>query len=310
MKKLLIGAILLFSTISCGDKIKTETEHQTETPTIEKTAIELEDESIEKGTVLDSTLLDFIFGMRKDEVTAHCKKLKTENIIDYLTDGNIYYAVETTNFKKVTLSVKFYYDNENKLFRIIEQPVMLDQIEKKKQGDLNVDIVNELLTNYKRDFGNKPLTNGTQPDAKFYWLKGDKRFDFVEADSTCLLSRTKISSERKVIKFNMELYRKQQEEINKKQIEETLRKEELANIQMQEEANIIAKLKIRARRDWPDDYTTQEFWINEQIDAYHYMLTIPNNDRIKKKAQRDWPLDFSTQRFWYNEQIQAKERLK
>jgi hypothetical protein len=40
------------------------------------------------------------------------------------------------------------------------------------------------------------------------------------------------------------------------------------------------------------------------------MLTIPNNDRIKKKAQRDRPFDFSTQQFWYNEQIEAKERLE
>ena len=71
---------------------------------------------------------------------------------------------------------------------------------------------------------------------------------------------------------------------------------------------IVAKLKERAKRDWPNDYTTQEYWINEQIDAYEYMLKIPDNS-IKRKAQKDWPLDFSTQKYWYNEQIEAKERL-
>lgn len=77
-----------------------------------------------------------------------------------------------------------------------------------------------------------------------------------------------------------------------------------------EKTAIIEKLKARAARDWPDDYTTQEFWVNEQITAYEYMKTIPDTDPIKKKAARDWPLDFTTQQFWYNEQIAAKERLK
>lgn len=72
---------------------------------------------------------------------------------------------------------------------------------------------------------------------------------------------------------------------------------------------IIQKLKAKARKDWPDDYTTQEFWINEQINAYEYMLTIENNS-IKAKAQQDWPLDFTTQKFWYDEQIEAQERMR
>lgn len=77
----------------------------------------------------------------------------------------------------------------------------------------------------------------------------------------------------------------------------------------QEEDAIKEKLKAKAKRDWPDDFTTQEFWVNEEIEAYKYMKTIPEGS-IKKKAQHDWPLDFSTQKFWYNEQIEAKERMK
>jgi|GEM_PF-1148037 len=76
-----------------------------------------------------------------------------------------------------------------------------------------------------------------------------------------------------------------------------------------EKEAVIQKLKAKAKEDWPDDFTTQEFWLNEQVDAYEYMLTIDNNS-IKAKAQRDWPLDFSTQKFWYNEQIEAQERMK
>lgn len=71
---------------------------------------------------------------------------------------------------------------------------------------------------------------------------------------------------------------------------------------------IKEKLKEKAKRDWPNDYMTQEFWMNEQLDAYDYMLGIEENS-IKKQAQRDWPLDFITQKFWYDEQIEAKERM-
>lgn len=75
------------------------------------------------------------------------------------------------------------------------------------------------------------------------------------------------------------------------------------------EKEIIAeKLKVKAQRDWPDDYTTQEYWVNEQLEAYDYMLGIESNS-IKKQAQRDWPLDFTTQKYWYNEQVEARERM-
>ena len=72
---------------------------------------------------------------------------------------------------------------------------------------------------------------------------------------------------------------------------------------------IREKLKAKAKKDWPDDFTTQEYWVNEEMEAYKYMKTIPDGS-IKRKAQHDWPLDFSTQKFWYNEQIEAKERMK
>lgn len=308
MKKLILGALLLLIIISCSDKNKTE--NQITAPIIEKTAIELEDESMAKGIVQDSTLLDFVFGMTKDQVVAHCNKLRKENSIGDLTDGNVYYAIETKSFKKVAMELEFFYDNENKLFRITEQPVMLDRIEKKEKINPNTNILDEILGNYKRDLGKKTLTNGTQSNAKFYWLEGDKRFDYLEKNNTCVLARSKISAERKMIAFNEEIERKIQEEERKKQEEEILQKEILAELQIQEEQNIIKKLKRKASNNWPDDYTTQEYWINEQIEAYHYMLTIPNNDRIKKKAQNNWPLDFSTQQYWYNEQIEAKERLR
>lgn len=72
---------------------------------------------------------------------------------------------------------------------------------------------------------------------------------------------------------------------------------------------IMNKLRKVAERDWPEDYTTQEYWLNQQKQCYAYMTTVPDS-KLKRKAQRDWPLDFSTQKYWYNEQIEAKNRLK
>lgn len=72
---------------------------------------------------------------------------------------------------------------------------------------------------------------------------------------------------------------------------------------------IIIRLKEKAKKDWPNDYSTQEYWINEQSEAYDYMETIDDNP-IKRQAQRDWPLDFSTQKYWYEEQVEAKNRIE
>lgn len=76
-----------------------------------------------------------------------------------------------------------------------------------------------------------------------------------------------------------------------------------------EKEMILEKLKAKAKRDWPNDYTTQEYWVNQEIEDYEYMLSIADNE-IKSQAERDWPLDFSTQKYWYNEQIDARERIK
>lgn len=300
MKKLLLGAILLSIIISCSDKKKKE--NRIETPIFEKTAIELEDESMKKGGSSDTTsYLHFVLGMTKTQVIKHCKELKEKNIIGYYTNGKIYCPLETDNFK-TNVSFDFFYDNEDKLFRIVEQ-IPQEPKEKTHKSNLKANYKEEILSYFRGDLEKKPLTNGTQSKAKFYWLNGDKRFDYIETEEYFALATSKISAERKMMSYYEELDRKKLEE-------EYLAKEKNENQQRHEEETIIEKLKAKAKRNWPEDYTTQEYWINEQIEAYHYMLSISNNDKIKKKAQRDWPLDFTTQQFWYNQQIEARQRLE
>ncbi|WP_342327626.1 hypothetical protein [Pedobacter sp. FW305-3-2-15-E-R2A2] len=62
-----------------------------------------------------------------------------------------------------------------------------------------------------------------------------------------------------------------------------------------EEEEVLAKLKA----DWPDDYSTQEYWVKTELEDYRYMKEVPAGS-LKSKVQRDWPLDFSTQKYWYS----------
>lgn len=73
--------------------------------------------------------------------------------------------------------------------------------------------------------------------------------------------------------------------------------------------DVEATLKEKARDTWPNDYTTQEHWVKQQLVDFSYMNRIPDEDPIKQKAERSWPNDYSTQKYWYDEQIAAKERM-
>lgn len=75
-----------------------------------------------------------------------------------------------------------------------------------------------------------------------------------------------------------------------------------------EEERITRKLKSKAGKNWPNDYATQEYWINQELEDYKYMSTVPNGP-IKRQAERDWPYDYSTQKYWYDQQVEARERL-
>lgn len=183
------------------------------------------------------------------------------------------------------------------MYRIIEtaNPSNSNRIVKDSKNDYSDDI----LESIEKKYGSTKNQNGTQPDILYYWLDGNLRVDYYKDDKKVIVMYSDMIQEREIL---IEL---ENQDKNKQLLQDSL-KNSLKN----EELKIVEKLKAKAKRDWPDDYTTQEYWINEQIEAYHQMLLIPNDDKIKKKAQRDWPLDFSTQLYWYNEQIEAKERIK
>jgi hypothetical protein len=72
---------------------------------------------------------------------------------------------------------------------------------------------------------------------------------------------------------------------------------------------IYNKLAERVRRDYPDDYSTQRFVYNQQVEAYRYMQTVPASS-LKSKVERDFLYDYTTQKFVYHQQTDAKEYME
>jgi len=68
------------------------------------------------------------------------------------------------------------------------------------------------------------------------------------------------------------------------------------------------QLKQKARKDWPNDFITQEYWVSQQLEDYEFMRSIPN-DALKAEVERNFPLDYTTQKYWYGEQSRARNRM-
>lgn len=68
------------------------------------------------------------------------------------------------------------------------------------------------------------------------------------------------------------------------------------------------QLKEKARKDWPNDFVTQEYWVSQQLEDYKFMRSLPN-DALKAEVERNFPRDYTTQKYWYNEQVRAGNRM-
>lgn len=76
-----------------------------------------------------------------------------------------------------------------------------------------------------------------------------------------------------------------------------------------DDAKILEKIKTKAQKQFPDDYSTQKYEIESQMEAYNYMKTVPSS-KLKSKAEKEFPLDFSTQKYEYDSQMKAKQELE
>jgi hypothetical protein len=67
------------------------------------------------------------------------------------------------------------------------------------------------------------------------------------------------------------------------------------------EDSIFEILSKKVKQKFPNDFYTQECWINQQMKDYEYMLNC-KDVALKEKAQRNLPLDFSAQKYYYDDQ--------
>ncbi|HEY5043032.1 MAG TPA: ankyrin repeat domain-containing protein [Verrucomicrobiae bacterium] len=89
-----------------------------------------------------------------------------------------------------------------------------------------------------------------------------------------------------------------------------------ANVKVQSQSavsDISRSIRAFAEKEFPDDYNMQEFVINQQTEAYNWVVTassatgVPQGvfEQIKAKAAEEFPDDFNMQKFVINQQVKA-----
>ncbi len=80
--------------------------------------------------------------------------------------------------------------------------------------------------------------------------------------------------------------------------------------------DVLQQIKADATRDYPNDFSTQKYVIDEQVKAYNQLEKfsdpeVPKEvlESIMHEASHDYPYDFSTQLYVINEQISSWKAL-
>lgn len=79
-----------------------------------------------------------------------------------------------------------------------------------------------------------------------------------------------------------------------------------APVRSEEEA--MAPVRARLQHDYPDSYSTQKVLYDGEVEAYHYMLTVPENN-VKRRLEQDYPDSYSTQKVLYEGEMKSKTEL-
>jgi len=82
-------------------------------------------------------------------------------------------------------------------------------------------------------------------------------------------------------------------------------------------SDISSSIRAFAEKEWPGDYEMQRFVIDQQTEAYNWVVTsssatgVPQEvfDQIKTKAASEWPDDYEMQKFEINQQVKAYTEL-
>ncbi len=71
-------------------------------------------------------------------------------------------------------------------------------------------------------------------------------------------------------------------------------------------AKLEEKLIAKYKRHYPNDASMQEILVKANLEAYDYMLTVPDK-ALKARVQADNPMEFTSQMTQYNAEIDRRE---
>lgn len=75
------------------------------------------------------------------------------------------------------------------------------------------------------------------------------------------------------------------------------------------ESTVKAEVKAQAEKDFPDDYMTQDYAVQEQIKSFRYLrdynITSEVEETQMQKAMNDFPNDYMTAQYAFEEQMKA-----
>ncbi|MCK5133713.1 MAG: hypothetical protein KAR40_16365 [Candidatus Sabulitectum sp.] len=90
----------------------------------------------------------------------------------------------------------------------------------------------------------------------------------------------------------------------------------LSSIAFAVPSSISTKIKNKAKQDFPNDYSTQEYVIKNQEQAYSQIQNysysgVPSSviNKLKEKAENEYPIDFSTQKYVIDSQVESYKKV-
>jgi len=272
----------------------------------------------EIATKIVEKLLIKIFNINKQTDIFFTSKRETgiESSINWrnriktnLQDCDIFIAVITTNFKESEMclaEIGAAWVLNKKIYPLIIPPIKYENF-----SPVIAELQADLLLN-REDL--ESFINSLQMQLKDLFEIGVHPNIDINKSITAFLKSTKeyLHKNPNLFKSTSIIETQEHNKIAKKEILEIL---ENADISVSEEEK--KTIKSKSKIEWPDDYSMQEYYINEQIQALENIKVLKENvknhaekSRIIDKAIREWPQDYTMQIYKANEEIEAYLRLQ
>ena len=226
-----------------------------------------------------------------------------------LQDCNIFIALITTNFKESEMclaEIGAAWALNKKIYPLIIPPIKYENFSPviaELQADLLLkredieSFISSLQTQLKSMFEIDIQLNVDRNKSIAAFLKSTK--DYLQKNPN-LFNPTSATEN------------KEQNKVIREEIKEIL---DSADISISEDEKKI--IKTRSKTEWANDYSMQEYYINEQIQALEKIKKLKNDvknnldkSRIVERAINEWPKDYTMQIYKAEQEIAAYSRLQ